>query len=137
MIPIIFESLGVGSIGKSGFPNRTRNPKTDFTSEKSVRRVDFFLRNPNPDFMDFLFTFRLGNPKKDLQNCSREQRSFFFFAHYAYAARPLFLETVFQILFRISQSNGKNENPKTDLSVWKSVFGFRVRLEIRNPDFEI
>ena len=52
-------------------------------------------------------------------------------------ARPLFLETVFQILFRISQSNGKNENPKTDLSVSKSVFGFRVRLEIRNPDFEI
>ena len=26
------------------------------------------LRNPNPDFMDFLFTVRLGNPKKDLQN---------------------------------------------------------------------
>ena len=28
-------------------------------------------------------------------------------------ARPLFLRTVFQILFRISQSNSKNENPKT------------------------
>ena len=51
-------------------------------------------------------------------------------------ARPLFLRTVFQILFRISQSNGKNENPKTDISALKSVFGFRVRLEIRNPDFE-
>ena len=51
-------------------------------------------------------------------------------------ARPLFLRTVFQILFRISQSNGKNENPKTDMSAVKSVFGFRVRLEIRNPDFE-
>ena len=34
----------------------------------------FQLRDPNPDFMDFLFTVRLGNPKKDLQNCSREQR---------------------------------------------------------------
>ena len=42
--------LWVRSIGKSGFrfsksksrfPNRTRNPKTDFSSEKSVLRVDF------------------------------------------------------------------------------------------------
>ena len=52
-------------------------------------------------------------------------------------ARPLFLRTVFQILFRISQSNGKNENPKTDISALKSFFGFRVRLQIRNPDFKI
>ena len=52
-------------------------------------------------------------------------------------AKPLFLRTVFQILFRISQSNGKNENPKTDISALKSVFGFRVRLQIRNPDFKI
>ena len=28
----------------------------------------FQLRNPNPDFMDFLFTVRFRNPKKDLQN---------------------------------------------------------------------
>ena len=51
-------------------------------------------------------------------------------------ARPLFLRTVFQILLRIFQSNGKNENPKTDISALKSVFGFRVRLEIGNTDFE-
>ena len=38
---------------------------------------EFQLRNPNPDFLDFLFTVRLGNPKKDMQNCSREQRSSF------------------------------------------------------------
>ena len=36
------------------------------------------LRNPNPDFMDFPFTVRLGNPKNDLQNNSREQRSSFY-----------------------------------------------------------
>ena len=30
----------------------------------------FQLRNPIPDFMDFFFIVRLGNPKKDLQNCS-------------------------------------------------------------------
>ena len=29
------------SKSKSGFPTRTRNPKTDFTSEKSVLRVYF------------------------------------------------------------------------------------------------
>ena len=34
-----------------------------------------FKRHPNPDFMDFLFTVRLGNPKKDLQNYSLEQWS--------------------------------------------------------------
>ena len=53
-------------------------------------------------------------------------------------ARPLFLRTVFQInFFRISQSNGKNANPKTDISASKSIFGFRVPLQIRNADFKI
>ena len=42
------------------------------------RQGGFQLRNPNPDFMDFLFTVRLGNPKKDLQNYSREQWSSFY-----------------------------------------------------------
>ena len=37
----------------------------------------FQLGNPIKDFMDFLFTVRLGNPKKDSQNCSRELRSTF------------------------------------------------------------
>ena len=37
----------------------------------------FQLGNPNPDFIDFLFTVRLGNSKKDSQNCFREQRSSF------------------------------------------------------------
>ena len=46
-------------------------------------------------------------------------------------------KTVFQILFRISQSNGsKNENSKPDIAALKPVFGFRVRLQIRNPDFK-
>ena len=47
---LYFGSLGVHSIGKSGFrfsksksgfPDRMQNPKTDFTYEKSVLRVDF------------------------------------------------------------------------------------------------
>ena len=51
--------------------------------------------------------------------------------------RPLFLRTLFQILFRISQSNGNKKKPKTDISALKSVLGFRIRLQIRNPDFKI
>ena len=85
--------------------------------------------------MDFLFTVRLGNPKKDLQNCSREQRTFLLIMRAR--ARPLFLRTAFQTLLRISQSNSKNEDPKTYISALKSVFGFRVRLQIGNQDFKI
>ena len=48
-------------------------------------------------------------------------------------ARPLFLGAVFQIPFRISQSNGEDENPKTDISVLKSVFGFWISRSIANP----
>ena len=38
--------------------------------------------------------------------------SVFFFLIMRVHARPLFLRTVFQILFLISQSNGTKENPK-------------------------
>ena len=68
----------------------------------------FQLKNPNRDFMDFLLTVRLGNPSKDLQNCSRQERSFF--ADYACACKTAVLkDSQFQIPFRISQSNGKKE----------------------------
>ena len=63
-----------------------QNLNPDFPIEREIRKRiylreirhqgGFQLRNPNPHFLDFLFTVRLGNPKKDLQNCSREQRSF-------------------------------------------------------------
>ena len=69
---------------------------------------EFQLRNPNPDFMDFFFTVRLGNPKKDLQNYSRELSVVPFLLIMRALARPL-LRTVFQILFRIFQSVGKKE----------------------------
>ena len=96
----------------------------------------FQLSNLNSDFMDFPFTIRLENPKKDLQNYSREKRSSLLLIMLAHA-RPLFLRTVFQIFFRISQSNGRKENPKPNVSALKSVSRFRVRLQIRNLDFKI
>ena len=69
---------------------RLGNPDLDFESRISDFAIErefhlleirpqgrFQLGNPNPDFMDFLFTVRLRNLKKDLQNCSRGQRSSF------------------------------------------------------------
>ena len=78
--------------------------------------------------MDFLFTVRLGNPKEDLQNYSREQWSLLIMRA---RARLLFLRTVFQILFPISQKKRKKGNPRSDISALKSVIGFRVPLQIR------
>ena len=69
------------SIGKSGF--RFWNPESNAKSENGfhLREIrsqgGFQFRNPNPDFMDFLFTIRLGNPERDLRNYSRERRSSF------------------------------------------------------------
>ena len=68
--------LRVRSIGKSGFrfsnsksrfPNRTRNPKTFFTPEKSFLRVEFNEEIQMQILWIFLFVVRLGNPKKDLK----------------------------------------------------------------------
>ena len=64
---------------------RLENPDLDLKSGfrilQSIREIrprgGFQLKNPHADFMDFIFTVRLGNPKKDLQNCYREQRSSF------------------------------------------------------------
>ena len=67
--------LGVRLIGKSEF--RFSKSKSGFHLREIRPQGRFQLRNPNPDFMDFLFTVRLGNPKKDLQNYSREQWSSF------------------------------------------------------------
>ena len=81
-----YSTLGVAfdweiriKIRKSGFWNGTRNhPENGFHLWETRPQGGLQLRNPNPDFMDFPFTVRLGNPKNDLQNNSREQRSSFY-----------------------------------------------------------
>ena len=90
------------------------NPDFGFHLQEIRPHGRFQLRNPNPDFLDFVFTVRFGNPKKDLQNCSREQRSSF--VNYAWACKTAVLKDSFSNPYRISQSNGKIENPKTDIS---------------------
>ena len=64
---------------KSGFRILQSNAKSEngFHLREIRPRGGFQLKNPHADFMDFIFTVRLGNPKKDLQNCYREQRSSF------------------------------------------------------------
>ena len=139
---ITVQDLTLRSIGKSGF--RILQSKTENRFHRFHRfhlreirpQGGFQLRNPNPDFMDFLFTVRWGNPKKGLAKLSSWTAVFFLLIIRARAS-PLFLRTVFQNLLRISQSNGKNENPETDISALKSVFGFHVGWQIRNRDFKI
>ena len=76
------------------------------------------LRNPNPDFVDLLFTVRLGIRKRICKT------AVFSLLITRARARPLLLRTVFQILFWISNRMVKNENTKTDISALKSVSDF-------------
>ena len=48
------------------------NPDCGFAIEREIRKRISTLRYM---FLDFLFTVRLGNPKKYLKNCPQEQRS--------------------------------------------------------------
>ena len=123
-----------------------QNLNPDFAIERETRKRISPPRNPSSGwisteksksgFFGFLFYRSIGKFEKGFAKLF-SWRAVFFLLIMRAPARPLFLRTVFQILLRISQSNGKNENPKTGISALKSVFGFRVRLEIRNPDFPI
>ena len=78
---------------------------------------------------DFRFCKRTRAPKSEngfakLLSCT----VVFFLLIMLARARLLFRRTVFQILFQISQKNGKKGDSKTNISALKSVFGFRVRL---------
>ena len=116
------------------------NLHPDFPIEREIRKRISPPRNPSSGWISikksksglFGFPFYRSIRKSELFSWT----AVFVLLIMRPRARPLFLRTVFQILLMISQSNSKNENPKTDISALKSVFGFRVRLEIRNPDFE-
>ena len=103
-----------------------RNPSSGWIS----------IKKSKSGFHGFPFYRSIGKSEKGFAKLFSWTVVFFLLSMRA-RARPLFLRTVFQILFRISQSNGKKENPKTNISALKSVFGFRVPLQIQNPDFKI
>ena len=125
----------VRSIGKSGFKFNAKS-ENGFHLREIRPQGGFQLRNPNPDFLDFPFCRSIGKSEKGFAKLFSWTVVFFLLSMRA-RARPLFLRTVFQILFRISQSNGKNENPKTDISAWShcwnpfSDFAFDCKSEIR------
>ena len=119
------------------FCNRKRNPKTDFTSNKSVLMLDFDYEIQICilwiSFLQFDWEIRKRICKSILVN------SGLLFANYACACKT----AVFQILCQFGcpphppQKKEKKGNERTDISTLKSVFRFRVRLQIRNPHFEI
>ena len=94
------------------------------------------IKKSKAGFHGFPFYRSIGKSEKGFVKLFSWTAGFFLLIMRA-RARLLFLRAVFPILFRISQSNGKNKNPNTDILALKSVFGFRVRLQIRNPDFKI
>ena len=133
------------SIGKSGYRFSKIEIRISQSNAKSengfhLREIrtqgGFQLRNPNLDFLDFPFCRSIGKSEKEFAKLFSWTVVFFLLSMRGHA-RPLFLRTVFQILFRISQSNGKNENPKTDISAWShcwnpfSDFAFDCKSETR------
>ena len=106
---------------KSGFWVLKLNAKSGngFHFREIRPHSGFQLRKPKTDFMDYL--------EKSILLSSRV----FFLLIMRARARPLFLRTVCQILFRISQKSGKKGNPRTGVSALKSFCGFRFRLQIR------
>ena len=117
-----------------------------FWFEREIRKRISPPRNPSPEwisikksksgFHGFRFYRSIGKSKKGFAKLLSWTAVFLFLIMRARArarARPLFLRTVFQILFRISQSNGKNENPKQISQRWNpfSDFAFDCKSEIR------
>ena len=132
-------NIRLPSIGKPGFRfwnpdfrfcNRTRSPVSDFTFEKSVLRVDFNLEiQIRISWISSLpFDWEIQN-WNDLQNCSREQRSFLLTMRAR--ARPLFLRTVcFKSLFGFPNWTVKRKSKNRFLSV---KIRFWISRSIANP----
>ena len=135
-----YSTLGVAfdweiriKIRKSGFPILKWNAKAE---------NGFHLWNPSSGwiaikksksgFHGFPFYRSIGKSEKGFAKLFSWTVVFFLLSMRA-RARPLFLRTVFQILFRISQSNGKKEIPKHISQRWNlfSNFAFDCRSEIR------
>ena len=130
---LYFGSLGVHSIGK--------NP--DFPIERKIQKRISPTRNPSSGwisikksktgFFGFPFYHSIGKSEKGFAKPFSWTAVFFLLIMRAHA-RPLFVKTVFQILFRISHSNGKKESPKKK-KFWRwntfSDFAFDCKSEIR------
>ena len=104
------------SIGKSGFRILQTNTKSEngFHLREIRPQGGFQLRNPNPDFMDFLFTVRWEIRRRICKTVP--VNSGVLFVNYAFACKTAVLKDSFSNPFRIFQAKGKNENPKIDIT---------------------
>ena len=130
------------SIAKSGFrfskSIKIRISQSNAKSENGfhLREIrpqgGFQLRNPNPDFLDFPFCRSIGKSEKGFAKLFSWTAVFFLLIMRVHA-RPLFLRTVFQILFRISNRTVKRKIQKQILQRWNpfSDFAFDCKSEIR------
>ena len=105
---------------------------SDFAIEREIRKQISLPRNPSSwwvsikksksGFHGFPFYRSIGKSEKGFAKLFSWTAAFLLIIMRA-RTRPLFLRTVFQILFGFP-----NRTVKTDISALKSVFGFRVRL---------
>ena len=135
-------NIRLPSIGKPGFRfwnpdfgfcNRRRNPFSDFTFEKSVLRIDFNVEiQIRISWISSLPFDREIRNWKDLQNCSRQERSFSLIMRAR--ARPLFFRTVsFKSLFGFPTRTVKRKSEKQISQRWNPFldFAFYCKSEIR------
>ena len=116
---------------------RLGNPDVDFEIRISPPRNPssgwISIKKSKSGFHGFpLITIRLGNPKKRFATLFSWTAVFFLLIMRA-RARRLFLGTVFQFLFQISQSHGKKEIQKQIFQHWNPLwdFAFDCKSEIR------
>ena len=115
---------------------------TEFVWESTVRSIGSPLRNPSSGWISieksksgfhwFPFYRSIGKSEKGFAKLFSWTVVFLLLSIRA-RARPLFLQTVFKILFRISQSNGKMKIQKQTSQPWNpfSDFAFDCKSEIR------
>ena len=84
--------------------------------------------------LDFLFTVRLGNAKRDLK-LTVLKNSGLARVRITSKKRPLFTRTVLQILFRIFQPNGKEEI--YEIWIWISKLKSTLRTDFSKVKSEI
>ena len=109
---------------------------SDFATKREIRKRISPPRNSSSrwisikkskcGFHGFHFSRSIGKSEKGFAKLLSWTAVFFLLIMRA-RAKPPFLRKVFQILFRISQSNGKDENLKIDNSA------FRISRSIANP----
>ena len=143
-ITCILALQGCIRLGNPDLGSQNLNP--DFPIERKIQKRISPTRNPSSGrisikksktgFFGFPFYHSIGKSEKGFAKPFSWTAVFFLLIMRAYA-RPLFVKTVYQILFWISHSNSKEESPKKKILALKYVFGFRVRLQIRNLDFKI